>query len=73
MTIKIYLVHSCYSVSSCSQSKFENLVPDKNNGGITLPEKLELLWLLIIGKPGRANGSNQIRLSSLPSISISTT
>jgi len=54
----------------CSKSKIANLVPDKNNGGITLPEKFGAV--VVIDSIGRgrhmainSNGDIYLHLSKL--------
>src|SRR6478736_10332073 len=56
--------------SACSKSKTENLVTDKNNGGITLPEKFGAV--VVVDSIGRgrhmainANGDIYLHLSKL--------
>src|SRR6478736_7878202 len=56
--------------AACSKSKIENLVPDKNNGGITLPEKFGAV--VVVDSIGRgrhmainANGDIYLHLSKL--------
>src|SRR5579872_1419521 len=56
--------------TACSKSKTENLVPDKNNGGITLPEKFGAV--VVVDSIGRgrhmaigSNGDIYLHLSKL--------
>ena len=56
--------------AACSKSKIENLVPDKNNGGITLPEKFGAV--VVVDSVGRgrhiavgSNGDIYLHLSRL--------
>src|SRR3954464_12584071 len=56
--------------AACSKSKIENLIPDKNNGGITLPEKFGAV--VVVDSIGRgrhmainSNGDIYLHLSKL--------
>jgi len=56
--------------AACSKSKIENLVPDKNNGGITLPEKFGAVVVVDTAGRGRhmaigSNGDIYLHLSRL--------
>src|SRR5438105_2643268 len=68
--IKFTLLALIIFLAACSKSKIKKLIPDKNNGGITLPEKFGAV--VVVDSIGRgrhmainSNGDIYLHLSKL--------
>jgi glucose/arabinose dehydrogenase/mono/diheme cytochrome c family protein len=68
--IKFFCLALVVSLQACTKSKIDNLVPDKDNGGITLPEKFGAVVVVDTIGRGRhmainSNGDIYLHLSKL--------